>query len=372
MIPIYQPYLPKSCLRYAHDALDSTWISSIGVYLDKAKDKLKEIIPSRFVILVNNGTCATHLLAIGLKYKFPEIKKLIVPNNVYVAAWNGFLYQKDYTFEVIDADIDTWNFDHASIKSIEKDTALLAVHNLGNIINIPAIKRRFGYVVILEDNCEGLFGKHEGSYSGTQSLISSMSFFGNKTITSGEGGAIFTDDEDLFHYLNSVKGQGMSSTRYLHDKLGYNYRMTNVQAAILFGQLEIVDEICERKAEIFRTYEKELQSVDNIKLQRVEQGTEHAQWMFAVRFEGFDRATKMALELFLFENKIETRPMFYPINQHEYLNKITCETKIAAQLNHQCLILPSFPELTKGQIILICSLIKGFVKKVAKNNDVHK
>jgi perosamine synthetase len=302
------------------------------------------------------------MLALGIKFKYPHIKKIIVPNNVYVAAWNSFLYSGGFDFKVEDANLVTWNIDLSKINSIDKDTALLIVHNLGNIINIPELQQRFPGVVIAEDNCEGLFGKHNESYSGTQSTIASLSFFGNKTITSGEGGAVFTQDEEIFEYLNSVRGQGQSSTRYIHDKLGYNYRMTNIQAALLLGQLEIAGEIRERKAEVFALYKKELSSADEICFQKEEAGTEHAQWMFAVRFLNFDKAKKQALELFLYENNIETRPMFYPINRHSYLKHIVSENKNAELLNSQALILPSYPGLTHGQILVVCRKIKEFLK----------
>jgi perosamine synthetase len=362
MLPIYQPYLPASCLKYAHDALDSTWISSQGIYIDKAKEMLKQIVGARYVIMVNNGTCATHMLALGLKFKYPNLRKLIVPNNVYVAAWNSFLFSGGFDFEVIDANEETWNIDHAQITGSGENTALLAVHNLGNIINIPELQRKYPKLIIVEDNCEGLFGKYEGHYTGTSSLISSVSFFGNKTITSGEGGAVFTSDDELFEYLNSVRGQGMSSVRYVHDKLGYNYRMTNVQAALLYGQLEIMSEIRERKAMVFDMYKSELASAEEIVFQVEENGTEHAQWMFAVRFPGFDLNKKRMLELFLFENNIETRPMFYSINSHTHLKNIPSVNTVADRLNHQCLILPSFPELTKSQILTVSRKIKEFLR----------
>lgn len=361
MLPIYQPYLPKECLKYAHDALESTWISSQGVYIDKAKDLLKETLGSKYVILINNGTCATHMLALGLKYKYPHIKKILVPNNVYVAAWNSFLFSGGFELIPIDANPDTWNMDASGIKNYGKDTALLVVHNLGNIINVPVLQRLHPDLLMVEDNCEGVFGKHEGSFSGTKSLMSSMSFFGNKTITSGEGGAIFTQDDDLFEYLNSVRGQGQSSIRYIHDKLGYNYRMTNIQAALLYGQLLIQDEIRERKAIVFELYRKELEGSEDISFQLVENGTEHAQWMFGLRFNNFDLNKKRMLELFLFENNIETRPMFYPINAHEHLKHVSANTTVALQLNHQCLLLPSFPELTRGQVLTVCRKIREFV-----------
>ena len=366
MLPIYQPYLPKDCLKYAHDALDSTWISSQGVYIDKAKDLLKETLGSKYVILINNGTCATHMLALGLKFKYPHIKKIIVPNNVYVAAWNSFLFTDGLELIPVDASVETWNMDSVKIPKYGNDTALLVVHNLGNIVDVPVLQRTHPGLLIVEDNCEGVFGKHEGSFSGTKSLMSSFSFFGNKTITSGEGGAVFTQDEELFEYLNSVRGQGQSSVRYIHDKLGYNYRMTNIQAALLYGQLLIQEEIRQRKAEVFDLYKTELGDMEEISFQFLEAGTEHAQWMFGVRFNNFDLNTKRMLELFLFENNIETRPMFYPINTHEHLKHIKGDTTVALQLNHQCLLLPSFPELTRSQILTVCRKIKEFVRMQKK------
>lgn len=362
MLPIYQPYLPKSCLRYAHEALDSTWISSQGIYIDKAKEKLKEMVGSRYVILVNNGTCATHMLALGLKKKHPNIRKIIVPNNVYVAAWNSFLYSGGFDLEVVDARLDTWNINQELLKDSGEDAALLVVHNLGNIVNVPALQKKFPKLVIVEDACEGLFGTYDSKSAGTASLMGSVSFFGNKTVTSGEGGAVFTQDEELFEYLNSVRGQGQSSVRYVHDKLGYNYRMTNIQAALLYGQLEIAEEIREMKSRVFDSYVSELSSAEEVRFQAVEPGTHHAQWMFAVRFEGFTLEKKRALELFLFENNIETRPMFYPINKHEHLKAVKGDMTVATQLNHQALLLPSFPELTKGQILSVCRKIKEFLR----------
>ncbi|MFM9027031.1 MAG: DegT/DnrJ/EryC1/StrS family aminotransferase, partial [Bacteroidota bacterium] len=156
MLPIYQPYLPKECLRYAHEALESTWISSQGVFIDRAKERLKDLVDSRYVILVNNGTCATHMLALGLHFKYPHVKKLLVPNNVYVAAWNSFLYSGGFELIPVDADLNTWNMDAGMIGEPGDDTALLVVHNLGNIVNVPAIQRKYPRLLIVEDACEGL------------------------------------------------------------------------------------------------------------------------------------------------------------------------------------------------------------------------
>jgi perosamine synthetase len=365
VIPIYKPFLNKENLKYAHEAIDSTWVSSQGEYLDYVKNELKSLLGCGKIILTNNGTTATHLLAIALKYKHPNINKIIVPNNVYVAAWNSFFFDKNYELIPIDANLDSWNMDIEKIESkLDENTAILVVHNIGNVINVPNLKKRFPNTIIMEDNCEGFLGKYENKFSGTDSFASSVSFFGNKSLTSGEGGAFITNDDDVFNHINTVKNQGQSDIKFLHSVLGYNYRMTNLQAAILYGQILDIGKITSLKNKVFNEYKEQLKLIDNIKFQKEDHGTIHSNWMFGVRFVNFDSILKKKLELYLFESGIDTRPMFYSINKHPYLNHIKCETNNADLLQDQCLILPSYPELTKSQITFICNKIKTFLNKI--------
>lgn len=362
MIPIYKPYLTQENLKYAHEAINSGWISSQGVYLELAKNELKSLLGQRKVILTNNGTTATHLLSIALKYKHPHIKKIIVPNNVYVAAWNSFLFDKNYELIPVDADLETWNFDISKLDNlVDDESAILVVHNVGNVVNVLDLQKRFPNTVILEDNCEGFLGKYKDSFTGTKSFASSVSFFGNKTLTSGEGGAFITDDEDVFNYINVVKNQGQSDSRFVHNVLGYNYRMTNIQAAILYGQLLDLNVITNMKKEVFDEYKNNLSSVDEIEFQKIDPNTVHSNWMFGVRFPNFTLQNKRDLELFLFEFDIDSRPMFYDINKHLFLSEIKNESINSETLQRQCLILPSYPELTKGQINYVCEKIKKFL-----------
>ena len=364
MIPIYKPYFTEQNLKYAHDAINSGWVSSQGEYLDLAKNKLKDLLETKRVILTSNGTTATHLLALALKYKYPHIKKIIVPNNVYVAAWNSFLFDKEYELVPIDADLETWNFDLDKLESvIDETSAVLIVHNIGNIINVPKLKERFPNTVFLEDNCEGFLGKYDNKYTGTESFASSVSFFGNKTLTSGEGGAFITNDDDVFEHINKVKSQGQSNEKFIHDVLGYNYRMTNVQAAILYGQLEYLDDIKEKKHRIFQQYRSLFENNNDISLQKIDKDTIHSEWMFGMRFNHFTPEMKKELELHLFHIGIDTRPMFYEMNRHDYIKDIKNEDKIAKQLNEQCIILPSFPQLTESQVDYIGNKILKFIKK---------
>ncbi|MFN7656295.1 MAG: DegT/DnrJ/EryC1/StrS family aminotransferase [bacterium] len=362
MIPIYKPYFNKQNLSYAHEAIDSGWVSSQGEYLDLVKNELKTMLDCKKIILTNNGTTATHLLSLALKFKHPNINKIIVPNNVYVAAWNSFLFDKNYRLIPIDCDLNTWNFDIDKIKeNLDENTAILVVHNIGNVVNVPKLKRKFPNTVILEDNCEGFLGQYEDKPTGTESFASSISFFGNKTLTSGEGGAFITNDDEVFEYINCVKNQGQSDVKFIHKFLGYNYRMTNIQAALLYGQIKDYDFIIKNKNRVFMRYKEIFNTNKNILTQKIEKNTKHSNWMFGIRFEGISVEMKKNLENYLFQNGIDTRPMFYNINKHEYLKNIDSSNINADILQKECLILPSFPDLKDGQIDFISNKILKYL-----------
>tara|TARA_R110000824_G_scaffold340370_1_gene526878 strand:- start:6836 stop:7951 length:1116 start_codon:yes stop_codon:yes gene_type:complete len=361
MIPVYKPYLPKKTLAYAHDALDSGWLSYRGKYVSLAQEKLCEEFKSKHCLLLGNGTLATHLLAKSLKYKNPNIEKIIAPNNVYVAAWNAFLFDNNnWKLELVDANIDTWNAEY-NCKADNK-TAILVVHNVGNIVDVTKIKNKFPNSIIVEDSCEGFFGSYSGHRVGTQSLCSSFSFFANKDITCGEGGMFLTSDDDLYEYIKHISSQAQTEKLYIHDALGYNYRITNVQAAILYGQLLILDEIKEKKIKVFDTYQKNLKDVDGITFQKIDPDTKHSKWMVSIRIKN-NKTFEFASKYFK-KNNIEIRPMFYPASSHKHIlnNKnvfIQQETN-ASILNKECIFLPSYPDLKEKEIIEICNVVKKY------------
>lgn len=361
MIPVYKPYLPEISKKYARQALDDGWLS-FHKFNDIVEERLSEILGVKHVILTNNGTTATHLVAKGLKFKHPEIRSVLSPNHCYVAAWNAFLYDKDHFISVIPTDIDTWNGRFSDHTEHKDQVALVVVHNLGNPVNVPALKRQ-GFVVV-EDACEAFFGEYEGKAAGTEGLVSSLSFFGNKNITSGEGGAVTTSDDDIAEYLKKLRGQGQSSVRYVHDVLGYNYRMTNIQAAILNGQLDCIDEIKERKSIIWEGYTSAFENVEGIELQKVEAGCKHSQWMFGIRVTGRDESFEDKQKIFN-SRGVDIRPMFYPSTYHKHL--------LTEQLSHhkdkfsdkakEIIILPSYPELQRHEQNLVINTVIDFLNR---------
>ena len=362
--PVYKPYLNKEILKYAHDALDSTWISSTGKYLDLAKELLQQIINIKYLILVGNGTQAMHLVAKALRFKYHSIDTIIVPNNVYVAAWNAFMFDRpNLMFRHTDTDLKTWNMDLGNFEENKYNSyAALIVHNLGNVINVPELKSRNINYIFVEDACEALGGFYNNKSVGTESLCSALSFYGNKNFTSGEGGAFLTQDEDIYNYIKKVYSQHQSDTKFIHDGLGYNYRMTNIQAAILYGQLKYWDEILERKSFVFNEYKKRLNSF--VSFQKEEENTKHSHWMVGIRIENNPNYEK--IEEFFGKRGIETRPFFYPINRHQHLRSQWGSMKNAELLSKEVFILPSYPELTNSDIKYISNCVKEYLHEISR------
>jgi perosamine synthetase len=364
MIPIYKPYISKY-KESALDAIQSEWISNHGIYVSLATEKLKSILGIPYCILMNNGTSATHALFVALKYKYPAITKIYVPNHSFVAPYNCALQEYELScMEVMKMDQSTMNIDVSDeyISTLEKGAAVVIVHNLGNIINVPRLKRLRPDLIFVEDNCEGLFGMYENIYSGSfkGTLCSSVSFYGNKTITTGEGGAFFTHDTDLYEYLKVYYSHGMGQQRYVHIMRGVNYRMTNVQAAFLYDQLNDIDHILQEKKRVYDTYMKLLKEyIDSTKVKVLvqEANTNHSKWMISIFINNIEYKK---LESYLIEKHIQIRPLFYDVRDHHHLKMIKCSDNSSCSIENGCM-LPSYPELSEKEITYIVNCIKEII-----------
>jgi perosamine synthetase len=371
MIPIYKPYL-ENYKNSAIEAINSEWISNHGIYVDLAANKLKETLNVKYCVLLNNGTSATHCLFKALKFKHPEIKKLYIPNNVFVSPWNCALleYSSDM-LEVMNINENTMNIntEEEYIMNLEKNSGMLIVHNLGNIVNVPRLKRLRPDIIFIEDNCEGIFGKYEDIYSGTSeaSIASAVSFYGNKTITTGEGGAFFTNDLEVYKYIKTYYSHGMSNERYIHNILGTNYRMTNVQAALLYDQLNDIKHILELKSNIFtyynRLFNKLIISNKNNKIRFLitENNTEKSNWMYTIIINDINY---IDFEKYMTEKNIQIRPIFYDIHRHEHLKNIKkmSTQEFTNNITQNGVMLPSYPELTNTEQDYIVLCIEEYIK----------
>jgi len=354
-IPVYQPYLGEEEKLNVNDCLDSSWISSKGKYIDAFEKRTKDYIGANYVSTVSNGTVALHtaLLAAGIS-KGDEV---ITPNFTYVASTNSILMvgAKPVFVEI---DKDTWNIDTDLIESkiSIKTKAILVTNVYGFPCNFQRLHKICSKhnLLLIEDAAESFGAEYEGKKSGSLADISTFSFFGNKTITTGEGGMILTKSSEIFSKIEQLKNQGNSKTkRYYHEVLGYNYRMTNIQAAIGCAQLDKIKLILKLKKDVDQFYRSKLSDVATF--QKAENNSISSFWMSSLLFKNEKLKTRMEQQLE--KSNIESRPLFFPIDELPFYQKSdTCH--VAKRLHSKGLILPSFPDLTTEQLEYIVKIIR--------------
>ena len=354
-IPVYQPFLNGNEKDYVNQCLDSTWISSRGEFIDRFESKFSEILNIDNATSVSNGTVAIHLalLALGIE----KDDEIIVPTLTYVATVNSIAYVGGIPI-FVDAAKDTMNIDVDLIESriTEKTKAILAVHLYGNPCDMDKLMKicKKYNLYLIEDSAEALGTKYKDKYAGSFGDISTFSFFGNKTITTGEGGMVASNNKDLIDRVAYLKNQSVSLDRqYWHAEVGYNYRMTNICAAIGLGQLEQVEEILEKKQILTNWYKKNLSNT-NLNFQVTQEYGVNSLWMVTVTAKD-DKACNLIRD-YLGDNGVETRPIFVPMHimpSHKEDNIYP----VAEELGRTGFNLPSYPGLEEADVKYICDLI---------------
>lgn len=359
-IPIYQPYLGEEESKLVSACMESTWISSQGKFIQAFEENIKEYIGANHAIAVSNGTVAIHLAMLALGIGNGD--EVITTNFTYVASSNAILYV-GATPIFVDIDPLSWNLNPALIE--EKITSRTKAILYTNVYGAPAeynelkkIAKKHG-LYLIEDAAESFGSTYNGKMSGTLGDVSTFSFFGNKTITTGEGGMVLTPHEAIAKKIRKLKNQGNSDTvRYYHDVLGYNYRMTNIQAAIGVAQLNKADKILKLKKDIQRNYEEGLMGL--VDFQKLPQNATSSYWMCAVLFKSVtikDNVIK-ALE----DENIETRPFFTPIDELPFYIKVS-DCPHSKDISVRGLNLPSFPALEKVQQQRILKIIRNNINQ---------
>ena len=353
-IPVYKPSISSLSIENVNDALTTNWISWRGNYVNEAIARLRKLCGVEHIVLTCNGTAATHCIFRALRFKHPECHKIYVPNHSYIAVWNTALqeYRAD-EIEALDADIITFNTDFSQIDALEKGACVLIVHHFSGIVDVPALQEQRPDLIFIEDNCEGFLGQYSNGHpSGSASLCSSISFFANKTMTSGEGGAFCTNDPDVYEYIYKYCHQGVTKQQYVHDMFATNYRMTNIQAAIICGQLDGVEKTMEKKKALFMWYKNAYKKMcqdasitkDNVFFQ--EDNSMSSYWMCACVIHHPGHTGYTQVEKAFNDQGIETRPFFYPITKHPHMYAVSSpRNNCAKYLSRRGLVLPSYPEL---------------------------
>jgi perosamine synthetase len=357
MIPIFKPWITDLEKSYVKDAMESGWVSSIGPYIERFESLFATRIGVKHAVATNTGTAACHLALASLNFRPGD--EIIVPATTFVATANAVKYC-NCDVVVADIDPDTWNMDVRLIEPLTgpRTVAVFAVHLYGNLCDMDTLKKACerNSLILVEDACEALGGSFNGKQAGSIGKTSAFSFYGNKTITTGEGGMFATDDDELYERAKMFKGQGQTD-RYYHPIIGHNYRMTNIQAAIGLAQLERLDEIQVEKKRVFNEYEKMLYfgcQTGKIKWSKRTENAIHSCWSVTVCVPDPAR-TMFKLQ----EEGMETRRVFYPISSLPPYRGVkgSDSCKESESLYSKGISLPSYAELSNDEIAKVCEAV---------------
>lgn len=352
----------KEELNKVIDAVKSGWISSKGHFILDFEEKFAQYCGTKHGVATSNGTAALHLALLALGIGTGD--EVIVPTLTFIATANAISYTGAKPV-FVDSHPDYWCIDPEKIeeKVTSKTKAIIPVHLYGHPCDMEPVlgiaKRRHLYVI--EDAAEAHGAEYKGKKVGSFGDISCFSFFGNKILTTGEGGMCLTDDEHLAKRIRILRDHGMNpSKKYWHDTIGFNYRITNMQAAVGLAQLEKLNTFIEKKREIAGWYHKELQDLVENKVVELPPETHWAKnvyWMYSILIQddfGIDRDELMSqLEI----NGIETRPLFYPAHaMPPYQSRI--KMPIAEELSRRGISLPSSVNLVAKQVKYIAEMIR--------------
>ncbi len=363
-IPIAVPLLNGNEKQYVNECLDSTWISSKGKFIDLFENEFASFCDTKYGLSCSNGTVALHLPLIA--YNLQAEDEVIVPTLTYIATANAVKYC-GATPVFVDCEEDTWNMDPLKIeeKITEKTKGIIVVHLYGNPVDmdpIMEIAKKYNLFVI-EDAAEAHGAIYKGRKVGSIGHVGVFSLFGNKIITTGEGGMVVTNDKQLADKMRLLKGQGMDpERRYWFSVIGYNYRMTNIQAAIGLAQIENIDNHIQNRKRVSEWYKKFIKEMDlNINIQTDCKDSTNVFWMFSVLLKENSRVTRDELMGKLLEDGIETRPVFYPLHQMPPYFEDTMAYKNSDKIAQSGLNLPSHGLLTEEDVEYICSCIKKYI-----------
>lgn len=353
-IPISRPSINETDIAHVTDAVRSGWVSSLGPYIEEFETSFADFCGTKFALTVSNGTTGLHLALLALGIKAGD--EVIIPDLTFIATANAVAYIGAVPV-VVDIDAETLCMCPKAVeRAINPRTrAIMPVHLYGHPADMDAINEiaRRHNLIVVEDAAEAHGAEYKGRRTGSLGRCGVFSFYGNKIITSGEGGMLTTDDEDLWRTAKRLRDHAMNPTkRYWHDEVGYNYRMTNLQAALGVSQLKRIGEFTARRSQIIQWYRDRLGAVPGVRLNRDTSWAKSAYWMLCVEVEGLNVETRDVLMQCLRTEGIDSRPYFYPVSDMPMYE--ARDTPISHRISREGLNLPMFCDLTEPEVDRVC------------------
>lgn len=363
-IPVNEPLISDESKKNVLEALETGWISSAGKFVSLFEEKFANYLGVKHAIAVTNGTAALHVTLVALEVR--EGDEVIVPAFTMAATWMAVLYV-GATPVFVDCEKDTYNIDPSLIeeKITSKTKAIIPVHIYGHPVDMDPILNlaKEHKIFIIEDAAEAHGAEYKGKKCGSMGDINCFSFYGNKIVTTGEGGMITTDNDDLAYRARKIKDLYHSDKkRFIHEHIGFNYRMTNVQAAIGCGELEHIEEYLDKKIAMANLYTSLLKDIAGVKLPVTKDYAKNVFWMYAILIEETFKMSRDEVRTKLKERGVDTRDFFYAPGEQpvlkQYLKKgdIFPNTERVSRIG---LYLPSGLAITQDQIRRVAEQIKS-------------
>ncbi|MDP9117043.1 MAG: DegT/DnrJ/EryC1/StrS family aminotransferase [Actinomycetota bacterium] len=365
-LPVAVPALVGREREYVLDCLDTTWISSAGPYVERFEAAFAEFCGVRHAIGCCNGTAAVHLALMA--HGVAAGDEVIVPTLTYVASANPVV-QCGARPVFVDAEPETWNMDPAQIEAAitSRTRGIVAVHLYGHptdmdpVLEIAERHRLW----VIEDAAEAHGARYRGRIAGSMGSVGTFSFYGNKIITTGEGGMVVCDDDQLAARIRQLRGQGQDpERRYWFPILGFNYRLTNVAAAIGLAQIERIDWHLERRREIARWYREELEGVPGLTISPELPWARSAFWLTSALLDPERFGERDAVMAALASDGIDTRPFFYPLHTLPMYRDLRpgCRFPVAERLAECGLHLPSGATLTHSDVAYVAGRLRELTR----------
>ena len=364
-IPVNEPVLDGNEKKYLNECIDTGWISSEGPFIREFEERFAKRVGRRFGIAVCNGSAALDAAAAALD--LGEGDEVIMPTFTIISC-AAAVSRLGAVPVLIDCDADTWNMDVSRVEEriTDRTRAIMAVHIYGLPVDMDPLLDLAGRhdLDVIEDAAEMIGQEYRGRPCGSFGRISTFSFYPNKHVTTGEGGMIVTDDEILAERCRGLRNLAMKAPRrFVHDELGWNFRMTNMQAAVGLAQLERLDEFVPRKRHIFDRYTELLDGVEALQLpvDKTDYAT-NINWVYGVVIDDevpFDADEAMRR---LAKKNVGTRPFFWPMHEqpvYRSMGLFTGESyPNAERIARRGFYLPSGLALTDSQIERVTDAVK--------------
>lgn len=368
-IPVNEPLLNGNEKKYLMECIDTGWISSEGPFVKRLESGLADYVGRKYGVAVCNGSVALDLAVEALQLEKGD--EVIMPAFTIISC-AAALVRKGVKPVLVDADPNTWNMDVTQIedKITNKTKAIMVVHLYGLPVDMDIVLdiAKKHYLYVIEDAAEAHGLEYKGKKCGSFGTISAMSFYPNKHITTGEGGIVLTDDDILMERCNLFRNLCHSrDRRFYHEELGYNFRMSNIQAAVGVAQLEKIQEHLRLKRKLGTSYQEKLKEVKVLQLP-VEK-TEYAEnlyWVFGMVLDSRLSMDAKGMMAELVSRGVGCRPFFYPMHLQPALKKMGLfegeQYPVAENLGERGFYVPSGLTVTEEQCQYIAEQVKDVLR----------